>query len=159
MSKYAVTIDGRGFELEFDLPPKPGQTFAVKLGDEVLNVRVPATDGIDWVIINDRPYELYFDSHWLQTKNDLHTLDLRDRDTTRVIPPSSDGRIKAPIPGMIARILVEVGQAVELGQPILILEAMKMENEIRAPRAGQVASLQVEVGKIVTRSELLAVIG
>ena len=158
MSKYAVIIDGNSYELEFDLPSQHGQTFEIRIGAEVLHVRVPATDAVEWVIVNDHPYELYFDNnaHWLKSKASVHTVEIHDRDTTRARPPSADGRIKAPIPGMIARILVEPGQAVELGQPIMILEAMKMENEIRAPRGGRVGTMRVEVGRVVTRSELLA---
>jgi biotin carboxyl carrier protein len=156
MGKYAVIIDGRSCELEFDLPLQRGQEFAVKLSDETLRVRIPPSDGIDWIIVNDRPYEMHLDQQWLQSSLDVHPVEVRDRDTSHVRPPSADGRIKAPIPGMIARLLVGVGQRVEIGQPILILEAMKMENEIRAPRAGQVGTIQVEVGRVVARSELLA---
>ncbi len=70
-------------------------------------------------------------------------------------PASGDGRVKAPIPGLIARLLVEPGAVVEPGTPVLILEAMKMENEIQAPRGGTVTEISVELGQIVTLNELL----
>ena len=157
MSKYAVTIDGRAYELEFDLPLQRGQTFQIRLGDEVVSARLPSDD-LDWVIVNDRPYEIYSDGnpHILQSRSSLHTVEVRDRDTSQTRLPSADGRIKAPIPGMIARVLVAPGQVVEMGQPVLILEAMKMENEIRAPRDGSVAAVHVDTGRIVPRGELLA---
>ncbi|MFZ1768524.1 MAG: acetyl-CoA carboxylase biotin carboxyl carrier protein subunit, partial [Caldilinea sp.] len=65
------------------------------------------------------------------------------------------GRVKAPIPGLVTRIHVEPGQLVELGQPLLVLEAMKMENEIRSPLAGAVRQLVVKPGQTVTLSELM----
>jgi biotin carboxyl carrier protein len=158
MSTYAVNIDGKVYELDFELPLQRGQEFTVQVGDECLRVRVPGSNGIEWLIVNDRPYEVHYDANarWLQGKEDVHTVDVQDRDTTRARPASADGRVKAPIPGMIARLLVAPGQRVELGQPMLILEAMKMENEIRAPRSGTVGALHVEIGRVVKRSELLA---
>ena len=158
MSKYAVTIDERHFELDFDLPLRPGEEFSVKIGGHRLRVRIPAVDGLEWIIIDDRPYELHLDAglHRLQDRTDMHPLEVHDRDTARARPASTDGRIKAPIPGTIARLLIEAGQSVELGQPIAILEAMKMENEVRAPRAGIIGSIHVEPGMTVKRGELLA---
>jgi biotin carboxyl carrier protein len=163
MSKYAVTIDGQDYELEFDLPHQRGQECQVTVGDETLRVRIPPmdgapTDGVEWIIVNDRPYEVVFDGnpHVIQSKRGVHTVEVHDRDTSRTRPPSADGRVKAPIPGMIARLLVAAGQSVELGQPLMILEAMKMENEIRAPRTGVVGAVHVQVGRVVSRSELLA---
>jgi len=155
MSKYAVTIEGHCYELNFDLPLQRGREFLVSIGDETLRVRIPSTNGIEWIIINDRPYEVHYDSSVLQGKTDVHPVEVHDRDTSRTRPPSADGRVKAPIPGVIARVLVEAGEQVEIGQPLLILEAMKMGNEIRAPRGGQVGTVHIAVGRIVTRGELL----
>ena len=70
-------------------------------------------------------------------------------------PAVADGRVKAPIPGLIARVLVAPGQAVETGQPLLVLEAMKMENELRAPRGGTVQAVKVKPGQTVTLGELM----
>ena len=55
--------------------------------------------------------------------------------------------------------LVQPGQAVSAGQPLLVLEAMKMENEIRAPRSGQVERVNVAVGQGVPLGMLLAEVG
>ena len=57
---------------------------------------------------------------------------------------------------MITRVLVRQGQAVEMGEPLLILEAMKMENEILAPKTGTVQSLPVGEGQTVLRDQVLA---
>jgi biotin carboxyl carrier protein len=60
------------------------------------------------------------------------------------------------MPGKVVAVLVEVGAAVERGQGLLVIEAMKMENEIAAPRAGTVAELRVRPGQAVEQGELLA---
>ena len=61
------------------------------------------------------------------------------------------GTIKAPMPGLVVRIEVAAGQRVEAGAGLLVVEAMKMENELRAPRAGVVAEVHVEVGQAVEK--------
>jgi biotin carboxyl carrier protein len=63
--------------------------------------------------------------------------------------------IAAPMPGRVIRLLVEVGQAVEAGQVMLVLEAMKMENELRAPRKGVVKSILVREGDPVEAGKWL----
>ena len=67
-------------------------------------------------------------------------------------------RIVAPMPGKIVRVLVEAGEQVEPGQGIVVVEAMKMQNEMKAPKAGAVISVNVEVGATVNGGDLLAVI-
>lgn len=67
-------------------------------------------------------------------------------------------QLKAPMPGLVSIVAVEVGQAVEQGQRIAILEAMKMENELRSPKAGTVKALNVQPGQTVEQNKVLAVI-
>lgn len=67
-------------------------------------------------------------------------------------------RITAPMPGRIVRVLVAPGDAVELRQPVIVVEAMKMENELRAPKAGTVKEVAVEPGASVEAGRLLLVI-
>ena len=65
-------------------------------------------------------------------------------------------KVSAPMPGTILGVKVAVGDKVEKGQTLLILEAMKMENEIAAPEAGTVSSINVEAGASVESGQLLA---
>lgn len=66
--------------------------------------------------------------------------------------------IRAIIPGRIAAVPVEPGVAVEAGQTLMIVEAMKMQNELRAPRAGVVARIAVAAGQTVELGDLLVVV-
>jgi pyruvate carboxylase subunit B len=66
--------------------------------------------------------------------------------------------IKAPMPGLVLKILVSLGQQVEKGQGLLVLEAMKMENEVRADRAGTVESIEVSERGPVEKGETIMTI-
>ncbi|ACL76088.1 biotin/lipoyl-containing protein [Ruminiclostridium cellulolyticum] len=65
------------------------------------------------------------------------------------------GDVAAPMPGTVLKVKVAIGDEVKKGQVLLILEAMKMENEIVAPADGKVTALNVEAGKSVTAGELM----
>jgi len=68
------------------------------------------------------------------------------------------GDVTVPMQGTIVKILVAVGQAVEAGQGVVVLEAMKMENQINAEKAGTVAEIKVAVGDKVGGGDVVAVI-
>ena len=61
-----------------------------------------------------------------------------------------DHGLEAPMPGVITRVMVKAGDEVKKGQPLVALEAMKMEHLIRAPRDGQVAAIAAKTGEMVT---------
>src|SRR5690606_37538113 len=63
--------------------------------------------------------------------------------------------VRAPMPGLVLQVLVAPGDAVEEGQGLVVLEAMKMENELRAPAAGTVAAVHVAPGVAVGKNALL----
>src|ERR1700726_648848 len=70
----------------------------------------------------------------------------------------AEGRqqILAPMPGKIIRVLVQTGEKVQAGQGLLVVEAMKMQNEIRSPKSGSVGRLLVKEGQPVNAGEVLA---
>jgi biotin carboxyl carrier protein len=72
---------------------------------------------------------------------------------------SGEATVKAPMPGLVANILVAAGDAVEHGQPVVILEAMKMQNALNAPRAGVIRAVKAEKGQAVNQGQPLVVIG
>jgi biotin carboxyl carrier protein len=73
-------------------------------------------------------------------------------------PVEVEGRqeILAPMPGKVVRLLVSVGDTVEAGQGLLVVEAMKMQNELRSPKSGKVERLLVKEGQNVNAGEVLA---
>lgn len=161
MSKIGVTIDGRSFEVEVRPPQGSDGELSVVVNGQSLPVSVPglvSPETMDWIIVGGRPYEIIMDGdlRWLQWSGGRHSLEVRDLEAVTTRPVSGDARVKAPVPGLVTRILVTQGQRVEAGEPIMVLEAMKMENEITAPRSGTVSRLDVSLGQGVMLSQVLA---
>ena len=66
--------------------------------------------------------------------------------------------IRAPMPGKVVRVHTEAGETVEKGAGVIVVEAMKMQNEMKSPRAGRVVSINVQAGDTVNAGDVLAVI-
>ncbi len=110
------------------------------------------------LLIDGRSYRVLFDprpgaeavvvgEHRLTYKiEDPRSLPSRKR-----AAPSESGvlSITAPMPGLIAQVMIGVGDAVKADQALIVMEAMKMQNELKAPRAGTVTRIAVEAGAIV----------
>ena len=77
---------------------------------------------------------------------------------TRATAGGAPITVRSPIPGRLIKLLVKVGDAVAAGQTLIVLEAMKMENELAAPRAGRVSELRVAEGSAVDAAQELVVI-
>jgi propionyl-CoA carboxylase alpha chain len=83
------------------------------------------------------------------------------RRTPRFVDPAdvvASGSLLAPMPGTVVSVAVEQGQQVEAGQPVLVLEAMKMQHTVRAPGPGTVTEIDVKAGAQVAAGEVLAVV-
>jgi biotin carboxyl carrier protein len=77
----------------------------------------------------------------------------------RPLDPKGAGSIKSPLPGVILEVFVKEGDAVKMGQKLLMLEAMKMENNINADKEGRVVAIKVDKGASVMEGDVLIVIG
>ncbi len=88
-------------------------------------------------------------------------MDARAAHAARVVAPRAGGgpaQVRSPMPGKVVKVLVKLGDTVELGQSVAVVEAMKMENELRAPCAGVIAEVAVRDGVAVEAGQLLATI-
>ncbi|MGH7674534.1 MAG: acetyl-CoA carboxylase biotin carboxyl carrier protein subunit [Gemmatimonadales bacterium] len=85
---------------------------------------------------------------------DERTRQIRALTGTKAVAPRG-GTVRAPMPGMVIRIEVAEGQRVEGGAGLVVVEAMKMENELRAPQAGRVERVHVRVGEAVEKGAAL----
>jgi biotin carboxyl carrier protein len=161
MSRLAVTIEGYTFEIEVSGTAGSGSGIQVRVDGQSVAVTIPEPEGLQngsaWFLVDDRPYEVALDPElqWMHSRWGVHALEVQDLDMKVTRPHAGDGRIKAPIPGQISRVMVSVGERVEAGQPLLVLEAMKMENEIHAAHSGIVKSLNVRAGQSVALHDVL----
>lgn len=67
-------------------------------------------------------------------------------------------QIVAPMPGKVVRVLVETGAEVEAGAGIVVVEAMKMQNELKSPKAGKIAAINVVAGATINAGDVLAIV-
>jgi pyruvate carboxylase subunit B len=120
----------------------------VKIGTNVYRVVVQKRQGRG-------KYTLWVDGYRFETEAlDERTRAIRDL-SAATAGPTGPAPILAPMPGLIVRVSVNVGDRVEAGQGIVVMEAMKMENELRATAAGTVQSVEVTPGTAVEKGALL----
>jgi acetyl/propionyl-CoA carboxylase alpha subunit len=162
MSRVEVTLGGHTFEIEINLNQRVNHDVPVIVNGRALIVTVPDLDApidqMEWIIVDRCPHEIVIDPdlRWLRDRTGVHFMEVRDLEVRGARPISRDGRIKAPIPGLIKQVFAAEGDRVEAGQPLFILEAMKMENEIHAPKSGVVSQISVKPGQDVMLYEVLA---
>ena len=141
---WSISLDGAA--LDVDAVEVGVNTFSILLNGESYEVRVaPLPDG----------------SLTLHTGLAEYVAEVEDPRAWRGRRHSAleaEGRqqIVAPMPGKVVRVLVQEGDAVEAGQGLLVVEAMKMQNEIRSPKSGRVEKLFVKEGQAVNAGEVLA---
>jgi len=120
----------------------------VKIGTSVYRVVVQKQQG-------KGKYTLWLDGYRFEAEAlDERTRAIRDLSAASA-GPVGPAPVLAPMPGLIVRVSVTVGDRVEAGQGIVVMEAMKMENELRSTAAGTVRSVNVAPGKAVEKGTIL----
>jgi biotin carboxyl carrier protein len=163
--KYELTLNGLPETIEI-LAPAPACRF--RLGETEprhADVETPEP-GVYSVLMNGRGYEARIEPHpnAMVVVIDGFRFEIGVRDPRRLSRGAgARGRegveiVAAPMPGRIVRVLASLGDAVEEGQGLVVVEAMKMQNELKATRAGRVTALSATVGAAVTAGETLAII-
>jgi biotin carboxyl carrier protein len=142
--KWRVSLDG--VALDADAVEIATNTFSILLEGESYEVRVAPLPGGGLT---------------LHTGVAEYTAEVEDPRTWRgrrhgALEVEGRQQIAAPMPGKVVRVLVKEGDAVEVGQGLLVVEAMKMQNEIRSPKSGKVEKLLVKEGQAVNAGEILA---
>jgi pyruvate carboxylase subunit B len=159
--RYTVTIDGRTFVVDVE-----GD--AVRLDGTPLHARLHALpqSPLRQLVLGGTARTFAFlpaDGGWtVLDRGEAWCVTVTDERTARLqalTAPGggheSAGSIRAPMPGLVVRVEVEPGQRVEAGQGVVVLEAMKMENEIRATAPGIVAAVPVAAGQVVEKGAVL----
>jgi biotin carboxyl carrier protein len=164
--KYIATVDGRDFQIDID----GADEVVVDEQARAVDLRPIYGTHLYSLIVDQRSYELFVErrpgSYAVMIEGDLYEVTVEDARLKRLKamggqqqPERGVDTVTAPMPGLVVRVLVEPGDRVAESQGLVILEAMKMENEIRSPRAGVVQSLGVAPGRTVNLGDVLAVVG
>jgi len=164
--KLDLKIDSAAEQIEI-LAPAPACRFRLGGGGEIAADVEMAEPGVYSILIDGRSYEARVEETptALVVVIDGRRFEIEARDPRRLARKGASGAadgvqaIAAPMPGKIVRVLAAVGDEVSAGQGLLVVEAMKMQNEMKSPRAGKVLSLSAKAGATVTAGEVLATIG
>ncbi len=143
--RVAAEIDGRVYDLQ--VRQSSPDSFLFLLGASVYECRVRARPGTFDVDIRGRTYAVTIvDPKRLRSgqNSDRHHHGVEE--------------IRAPMPGKVVRVQIEAGASVEKGMGLVVVEAMKMQNEMKSPRDGVVVSINVKAGDTVNAGDVLAVI-
>ncbi len=162
--KFDVLIDNarRSVELKRD-----ANRWRISLDGEPLDAdAVEIAPNIYSVLLNGKSHEVRIipkptGALTLQTDHQEFTADLLDPRAWRgrrhgALEAEGRQQVAAPMPGKIVRLLVQAGDNVEAGQGLIVVEAMKMQNEIRSPKSGTVERLLAKEGQPVNAGEVLA---
>lgn len=144
MKKFKFTIRGNNYDVEIlNLEDNVaeievnGSTYQVEIHKEIKTSKTPK----------------------LVRQQAVHSSQSEPVKTSKPSERKGVGAIKAPLPGTILEVKVKVGDSVKSGDTILIMEAMKMENNIKADRGGKISQIKVNPGDSVLESDVLVEIG
>lgn len=161
--KYGVTVNGERMEVTTG-----GD--GIRVGDRTVHAQLADVDGTPVKVLTigtevhrivvqrgERrgQYALWIDGHRYEVEAlDERMQAIRDL-SSEGARPTGPAPLVAPMPGMIVRVNVHVGDSVQSGAPVVVMEAMKMENELRAQSAGTVSAVRVQAGAAVEKGAIL----
>jgi biotin carboxyl carrier protein len=160
--RYRTSVDGQ------EIPVELLDEHRVRIGERVHAVDFVSISGqpLYSLLIDGKSFEAYVypdEDGWqvILVGRQYHVQVVDEREArlggmgTVAASAGTEYLLRAPMPGLVAAVPVEEGQAVEKGQVLLILESMKMQNELRAPHAGKVVNLRVQPGQSVEQKQVL----
>ena len=162
---YEVIVGGKAHRLELE---KVAAGWECRLDEQIVHIDavIPRRDVLS-LLIDGRAYEIKRE----QTATDLHMWVGSTRVAVEVHDPRSlrsrqkavgdekgPKKILAPMPGRVVRLLVAENAEVEVGQGVVVVEAMKMQNEIKSPKKGVVKKISATPGAAVNPGDVLAIV-
>lgn len=159
--RYSVSVHGKAFEVEVTAG---ASGWHCRLNGHDMPVDFATlSDGSASLLINGKSFDISRDSdggifvgtqRYEVTVVDPRSWQGRVRESSHIGPQ----RLSASMPGKIVRILAREGDDIQAGQGIIVIEAMKMQNEIKSPRTGRLQKLMVREGANVNPGEVLAIV-
>jgi biotin carboxyl carrier protein len=161
---YEISIDGKNYRLE--LSQTEGRWTCRLDGREIEVDAVLARPDVISLRLRNKAYEVKCE----RVGSDLHLwvgsvryqAEVRDprslRSRARAIDDHGPRKLTAPMPGKVVRILLREGADVEAGTGILVVEAMKMQNEVKSPKKGRIQKIVVSEGAAVNAGDVLGIV-
>lgn len=167
--RYFAKLKGQKEPAPVDVESLGNGRFSVKVGDKKYDVDALTLDhGAVSMIIDAQSFGVEFDEGAegvaVLLRGHITRVDIANERQLRLRAASAqfsvEGRqlICAPMPGKVVKVLVKVGDEVQANQGVVVVEAMKMENELKSPKAGKVTELFVKEGQTVENGAKLVVI-
>lgn len=164
--KYITTVGSEEYVIEID---QEGQ---ITVDDKMYQIDFQhlTEGGLLSLLIDNRSLEAIVEEHenlWdVLIHGELYSVDVKDERAYRLAKArglstraSGKASITSPMPGLIIAVPVKVGQTIQKGDQVVILESMKMENELRSPRDGIVTHVYASKGQSVEKNQILVTIG
>jgi biotin carboxyl carrier protein len=169
MSAYVALLDGGRREEAVEVTPVGPGAYQVAIGGRIHRVDAFQHDfGTLSLLVDTHSYSVLLDerpgSVRVHLRDQVYALEILDERRLRMRRAAGrftlEGRqvVCAPMPGRIVRVLVKPGDAVREGQGLVVVEAMKMENEMRSPKDGKVVEVHVQEGQAVENGAKLAAV-
>lgn len=166
--KYYAEMDGETLEMDVE---ERGEDLKVAIGGRELtaNLQKVSHPSLYSLIVNNESYEVFVEQregrYLVMIGGELYSVCVQDERAKRLaaVMPKERGHegevaIMAPMPGLVVAVDVRPGDVVEKGKGLVVLEAMKMQNELRAPRSGTVKAVHVQQGERVEHGRVLVVL-
>jgi biotin carboxyl carrier protein len=164
-SQREVTIDGKAFDIDW-------RTIAPLAADAKGQVSI---GGHYSLIINGIAYDIFarriikpdedgsqtYEITLAEQRFEVTVEDEREKALSSSVKAAHEGmeaRVRAPMPGLVINVPFEVGAAVERGQTVVVLEAMKMENDLATPLSGTITAIRFNKGQTVNQGDVLIVV-
>ncbi|HYM76602.1 MAG TPA: biotin/lipoyl-containing protein [Candidatus Dormibacteraeota bacterium] len=161
---YEIAIDGKTYRL--DLDQAAGQWSCRVDGREIDVDAVLARPNVLSLRLGNKAYEVKCervggDVHiWVGSRR--FSAEVRDprslRSRVRAVDEHGPKKLTAPMPGKVVRVLLSQGAEVEAGAGVLVVEAMKMQNEVKSPKKGTIQKILVAEGAVVNAGDVLAIV-
>jgi biotin carboxyl carrier protein len=178
MSTYQISIDGKIYKVEIESSsPTATQSMGASNAEVVYRIRlngreiavsyVPLSRAALSLIVNGESFDVSCqradERLQLSIRGAIYECTVSDPRSLRSqkragLTDSGEQKLAASMPGKVVRIISAVGDQIKAGQGVLVIEAMKMQNEVRSPKDGQLKKLLVGQGANVVAGEVLAII-
>lgn len=161
---YIVRVDGREFRVDIT---REGSHFKISLNNKDMTAEMasPYSNSQIALIVDNKLYSVVFNAeNKIAVNAEEYVAEIFDEHVHTLFKTSTQVGLKhevvitVPMPGLIIDVGVKEGEAVKAGQGLIVVEAMKMQNEIKAPRDGIVKTIFIKKGQTVNSREKLIII-